>query len=132
MIMTGLINLTGAESDDSPEGKLELLYGVKLPDWCVNGTDLPGVYKEIQEKTIGASETIDTNRLFPILMASDLPRDQLGHIWNRANRAIAGQLNTLELRMVLGLVALAQVRMVYYSSSCKRAVNLLVSSKLQM
>ncbi|XP_074629509.1 synergin gamma-like isoform X2 [Acropora palmata] len=101
----------GAESNDSPEGKLEVLYGVKLPDWCVNGTDLPGVYKEIQEKTIGASETIDTNRLFPILMASDLSRDQLGHIWNRANRAIAGQLNTLELRMVLGLVALAQAGM---------------------
>ena len=103
---------TDAEVEDSPERKLELLYGVKLPDWCVNGTDLPGVYREIQKKTSDASDTIDTNRLFPILMASDLPRDQLGHIWSKANRAIAGQLNTLELRIVLGLVALAQVCMV--------------------
>lgn len=100
-----------AEVEDSPERKLELLYGVKLPDWCVNGTDLPGVYREIQEKTSDASDTIDTNRLFPILMASDLPRDQLGHIWSKANRAIAGQLNTLELRIVLGLIALAQAGM---------------------
>ena len=97
------------EVEDSPERKLELLYGVALPDWCVKGTDLPGVYKEIEDKTNDATDTIDTNRLFPILMASDLPRDQLGHIWNKANRAVPGQLNALELRIVLGLVALAQV-----------------------
>lgn len=101
--------LTVPEVEDSPERKLELLYGVTLPDWCINGTDLPGVYKEITEKTSDASDAIDTNRLFPILMASDLPRDQLGHIWNQANKAVPGQLNTLELRIVLGLVALAQV-----------------------
>lgn len=100
--------------DDSPERKLELLYGVALPDWCVNGTDLPGVYKEITDKTVEGSDVIDTNRLFPILMASDLPRDQLGQIWNRANRNVPGQLNALELRIVLGLVALAQV----YSAIC--------------
>lgn len=97
------------EVEDSPERKLELLYGVALPDWCIKGTDLPGVYKEIEDKTSNATDTIDTNRLFPILMASDLPRDQLGHIWNKANRAVPGQLNVLELRIVLGLVALAQV-----------------------
>lgn len=100
---------TVPEVDDSPERKLELLYGVTLPDWCVNGTDLPGVYKEITDKTMEGSDVIDTNRLFPILMASDLPRDQLGQIWNRANRNVPGQLNALELRIVLGLVALAQV-----------------------
>lgn len=97
------------EVEDSPERKLELLYGVALPDWCIKGTDLPGVYKQIEDKTSDATDTIDTNRLFPILMASDLPRDQLGHIWNKANRAVPGQLNVLELRIVLGLVALAQV-----------------------
>ena len=82
---------------------------MSLPEWCVHATDLPGVYKEIAEKTGDGSDGIDTNRLFPILMASDLPRDQLGQIWNRANRAVPGQLNELELRIVLGLVALAQV-----------------------
>lgn len=86
-----------------------MLYGVTLPDWCVHGTDLPGIYKEIAEKTTDACDAIDTNRLFPILMASSLLRDQLGHIWNRANRAVPGQLNLLELRIVLGLVALGQV-----------------------
>ncbi|KAL9988732.1 hypothetical protein ACROYT_G003211 [Oculina patagonica] len=96
------------EVEDTPERKLELLYGVTLPDWCLHGTDLPGIYKEIAEKTSDACDAIDTNRLFPILMASDLPRDQLGHIWNRANRAVPGQLNLLELRIVLGLVALGQ------------------------
>ena len=101
--------MTVLEDEDSPERKLELLYGVTLPDWCVNGTDLPGVYKDIAEKTTDVSDAIDTNSLFPILMASDLPRDQLGHIWNKANRAVPGQLNTLELRIVLGLVALGQV-----------------------
>ena len=101
--------LTVPELEDSPERKLELLYGVTLPDWCVHGTDLPGIYKEIAEKTTDACDAIDTNRLFPILMASDLPRDKLGHIWNRANRAVPGQLNLLELRIVLGLVALGQV-----------------------
>ena len=100
---------TVPEVEDTPERKLELLYGVSLPDWCVHGTDLPGIYKEIAEKTKDACDAIDTNRLFPILMASDLPRDQLGHIWNRANRAVPGQLNLLELRIVLGLVALGQV-----------------------
>lgn len=112
MVFIQLINVqifSVAEVEDSPERKLELLYGVSLPDWCVNGTDLPGVYKEIAEKTSDSTDVIDTNRLFPILMASDLPRDQLGHIWNRANRAVPGQLNALELRIVLGLVALAQV-----------------------
>lgn len=103
------ILLTVPELDDSPERKLELLYGVTLPDWCVHGTDLPGIYKEITEKTSDACDVIDTNRLFPILMASNLPRDQLGHIWNRANQAVPGQLNLLELRIVLGLVALGQV-----------------------
>lgn len=100
---------TDPELEDSPERKLELLYGVTLPDWCVHGTDLPGIYKEIAEKTTDACDAIDTNRLFPILMASSLPRDQLGHIWNRANQAVPGQLNLLELRIVLGLVALGQV-----------------------
>lgn len=75
----------------------------------MNSTDLPGVYKEITDKTMEGSDVIDTNRLFPILMASDLSRDQLGQIWNRANRNVPGQLNALELRIVLGLVALAQV-----------------------
>lgn len=98
------------EEEDCPERKLEVLYGVTLPDWCIHGTDLPGIYKEIAEKTSDAcDDVIDTNHLFPILMASDLPRDQLGHIWNQANRAIPGQLNMLELRIVLGLVALGQV-----------------------
>ncbi|XP_022780245.1 synergin gamma-like isoform X2 [Stylophora pistillata] len=97
------------EAEDTAERKLELLYGVSLPEWCVHGTDLPGIYKQIAEKTSNAcDDLIDTNGLFPILMASDLPRDQLGHIWNQANRAVPGQLNMLELRIVLGLVALGQ------------------------
>lgn len=115
------------EVEESPERKLELLYGVSLPEWCVHATDLPGVYKEIAEKTSDGSDGIDTSRLFPILVASDLPRDQLGQIWNRANRAVPGQLNELELRIVLGLVALAQAGMkterltLEKLSSCKAA-----------
>ena len=102
-------SVTDPETEETPERKLELLYGITLPDWCVNGTDLPGIYRDVADKTVTLSDAVDTNQLFPILMACDLPRDKLGHIWNQANRAVPGQLNTLELRIVLGLVALGQV-----------------------
>lgn len=110
--------LSDTEAEDTTEKKLELLYGVSLPEWCVHGTDLPGIYKEIAERTSNpCDDLIDTSGLFPILMASDLPRDQLGHIWNQANRAVPGQLNLLELRIVLGLVALGQVDVHLFSVS---------------
>lgn len=110
--------LSDTEAEDTTERKLELLYGVSLPEWCVHGTDLPGIYKEIAERTSNpCDDLIDTSSLFPILMASDLPRDQLGHIWNQANRAVPGQLNMLELRIVLGLVALGQVDVHLFSVS---------------
>lgn len=110
--------LSDTEAEDTTERKLELLYGVSLPEWCVHGTDLPGIYKEIAERTSNpCDDFIDTSGLFPILMASDLPRDQLGHIWNQANRAVPGQLNMLELRIVLGLVALGQVDVHLFSVS---------------
>lgn len=119
--------LSAPEAEDTAERKLELLYGVSLPEWCVHGTDLPGIYKQIAEKTSNAcDDLIDTNGLFPILMASDLPRDQLGHIWNQANRAVPGQLNMLELRIVLGLVALGQVYAHLFSVSSNNLLFVLI------
>ena len=98
------------DKTEPEEDPLKTLYGVDLPDWVINGTDLPGVYKDVVAKCTCGPDMIDTNVLYPILLYSDLPRDTLGVIWNKANQATPGQLNHLELRILLGLVALAQVR----------------------
>ena len=89
--------------------KLEALYGVQLPEWYLSGSDLPSVYKDVASRTLCGPDAIDTGELYPILLASDVSRDKLGVIWNHVNRATPGQLNALELRIMLGLVALAQV-----------------------
>ena len=105
---TFLLNYSGLEEAE-PEDPLKTLYGLELPEWITSGTDLPGVYKDVVAKCTSGTDMINTNDLYPILLASELPRDTLGAIWNSANHAKPGQLNHLELRIVLGLVALAQV-----------------------
>ena len=64
--------------------------------------------------------TIDTGKLYPILLRSNLPREALGHIWSLANKTAPGQLIKEELYLVLALVALAQVRSFVHSISSFR------------
>jgi len=51
---------------------------------------------------------VDTNKVFPLLLTSQLPTEVLGHIWNLANQKYAGQLTEQELYVMLALVAAAQ------------------------
>ena len=47
----------------------------------------------------------------PLLSSSGLPRPLLRRLWDHANRASPGQLTQGELFVLLGLIGLAQVRM---------------------
>lgn len=66
------------------------------------------MYKDVKD-AVTKNGAIDTGSLYPILLESELSRDILGQIWNRVNKATPGQLTDMELRMMLGLVALGQV-----------------------
>ena len=54
---------------------------------------------------------VSTERLYPFLSSSGLPRPLLRRLWDHANRASPGQLTQGELFVLLGLIGLAQVRM---------------------
>jgi len=58
---------------------------------------------------------VDTNKVFPLLLTSQLPTEVLGHIWNLANQKYAGQLTEQELYIVLALVAAAQTSYTFNS-----------------
>ena len=90
-------------------GDEERLYGEPLPRWCMTGEDLPDVYKVIERHVkLEGSDRIDA-----ILVASNLSEDQLHHIKRIANKLVPGKWNQVELRISLGLVALAQVRIFF-------------------
>ena len=96
---------------EEPEDPMKKLYGIDLPDWCTTGKDLPGVYKDVKD-TVILNGAIDTGKLYTVLLASELQRDILGQLWSQVNKATPGQLNDMELRMILGLIALGQVWMI--------------------
>ena len=52
---------------------------------------------------------ISTERLYPILMLSGLPKELMGHIWTLCNKTTPGQLVKQELYQILALIGLAQV-----------------------
>ena len=68
-----------------------------------------------------SSDVISTDQLYPILLSSDLPRDKLGHIWSKCNKASPGELNEQELYLILGMVALAQVT--FYCNDIKKCTH---------
>ncbi|XP_028409115.1 uncharacterized protein LOC114531700 [Dendronephthya gigantea] len=93
--------------DIDPE---QQIYGLSLPEWSKNTTMLPAIYKQIHKMCSSpAGDFISTSQLYPILLSSDLPRDKLGHIWSKCNKAVPGELNEKELYLILGMIALAQV-----------------------
>ena len=90
----------------------------QLPGWLwSNSNILPPLYKRIWEAVreekcrpgaILGEVLVDTNKIFPILLTSQLSTEVLGYIWSLANKKYAGQLTEQELYIVLALVALAQ------------------------
>ena len=54
-------------------------------------------------------EGIVTERLYPILVMSGLPRELLGRLWSLANTQTPGQLTRTELWTLLAFIALVQV-----------------------
>ncbi|XP_026669656.1 synergin gamma-like [Ceratina calcarata] len=97
----------------------------QLPTWLwTNSTTLPPIYKMVWEavredkvRTNGMQTEllVDTNKVFPLLLTSQLPTEVLGHIWNLANQKYAGQLTEQELYIVLALVAAAQASYTFNS-----------------
>ena len=103
-------------SQEAPAVDPELvIYGVSLPEWTKNTAMLPAVYAQIH-KMCSSSDAISTSQLYPILLSSDLPRDKLGYIWSKCNKAIPGELNEKELYLILGMVALAQVKFCHFAT----------------
>lgn len=93
--------------------------GCQLPGWLwPNSNILPQFYKQVWEavrddksfsrNSLQRELLVDTNKIFPLLLTSQLPTDILGYIWSLANKKYAGQLTEQELYIVLALVALAQ------------------------
>ncbi|CAL1535490.1 unnamed protein product [Lymnaea stagnalis] len=79
-----------------------------LPEWCaLNEEQMPPVYKHVWEASL-VENKISTERLYPILLLSGLPREKLAHIWSLCNTSTPGQLVKHELWLVLALVALTQ------------------------
>lgn len=97
----------------------------QLPSWLwTNSTTLPPVYKMVWEAVredrirsngVQAELLVDTNKVFPLLLTSQLPMEVLGHIWSLANQKYAGQLTEQELYIVLALVAAAQTSYTFNS-----------------
>ncbi|XP_011868722.1 PREDICTED: synergin gamma-like [Vollenhovia emeryi] len=97
----------------------------QLPSWLwTNSTTLPPVYKMVWEAVredrvrsngVQAELLVDTNKVFPLLLTSQLPTEVLGHIWSLANQKYAGQLTEQELYIVLALVAAAQTSYTFNS-----------------
>lgn len=90
----------------------------QLPGWLWPSSNiLPPLYKRIWEAVrenksrpgaMLGEVLVDTNKIFLLLLTSQLPTEALGYIWSLANHKYSGQLTEQELYVVLALVALAQ------------------------
>ena len=52
---------------------------------------------------------VSTEKLFPLLVSSQLPKDVLRELWTLVNKTTPGKLTQLELCILLGLIGLVQV-----------------------
>ena len=69
----------------------------------------PVYYKVYRRCTKPGQDVVSTDILYPVLLSSKLSRVQLRNLWSIANRGTPGRLTQMELFVLLGLVALAQV-----------------------
>ncbi|CAC5403831.1 Synergin gamma [Mytilus coruscus] len=78
-----------------------------LPHWCKDEAKIPELYKHVLEASV-VEDLIQTDRLYPILILSGLPKEVLGQIWSMCNKMTPGQLIKEELYLILGFIFLAQ------------------------
>lgn len=71
----------------------------------------PPVYKKVLDKSLSLDGSIDTSKVTDVLLSSNIPKDTLRDIWGMANKKNPGILVEDELFVILGLVALSQVRL---------------------
>ena len=77
----------------------------------VNSSRFHPIYHKVFRRCRKPGEDfVSTELLYPVLLSSKLPRPKLRELWNIANRGRPGKLSQMELFVLLGLVALAQVR----------------------
>ena len=71
----------------------------------------PPIYSAVHERcAVPGQAHVSTKLLYPLLLSSGLPRDVLRDLWSTANREEPGRLTQSELFVLLGFIALAQVR----------------------
>lgn len=88
----------------------------RLPFWLLPNSKLfsplyKSIWEAVQEEQPCKQyneQLADTNRVFSLLLTSQLSTEALSYIWSLANQKYAGQLTEQELYIVLALVALAQ------------------------
>lgn len=79
----------------------------KPPPWLSDDALLPPVYKQVLEACLIDGQ-ISTERLYPILVLSGLPKEVLGQLWTLCNKTTPGQLVAKELYQLLAVIALTQ------------------------
>ena len=87
----------------------------EFPYWQCSIDQLPELYQDVYNACIMADQFLDTQRLFPILSSSGLQRSLLRDIWSLVNQVQPGRLTKEEFCQTLGLIALAQVRLMLYN-----------------
>ncbi|RWS28612.1 hypothetical protein B4U80_12781 [Leptotrombidium deliense] len=101
---------------------------VAYPMWCrLDCQEIPSLYVRVWHlvKINDGSPLCDTNKLYPILLSSNLHRDILANIWAQVNKLSPGQLTTQELFLALAMIAIVQqnatqylnVKQLYYIQS---------------
>lgn len=95
---------------DGAKGTPPAQRAARIPAWCLpNSPLIPDLYKQVFTKCKDTQGIhVDTNLVFPVLMASGLSRTTLKAIWATANKMNPGKLNRIELYIALGLIGLAQ------------------------
>ncbi|XP_078481090.1 synergin gamma-like [Ciona intestinalis] len=91
-----------------PPPQVEVPPTVQPSTWISNTTLAPLLYNQVLEASLGADGLIDTNKVHPILLRSQLSNETLGHLWSQANKIVPGRLNQEELFILLALIALTQ------------------------
>lgn len=76
--------------------------------WIDDFSTLPLVYKQGHEAVVSPDGSIDTARIYNILLTSQLSREALGRLWTIANKERLGHLTQKELYILLALIAVAQ------------------------
>ncbi|KAL5475450.1 hypothetical protein EMCRGX_G025267 [Ephydatia muelleri] len=69
----------------------------------------PPLYGEVcRQCAVAGDAFVSTEKLFPLLVSSQLPKDVLRELWSLVNKTSPGRLTQLELCILLGLIGLVQ------------------------